>query len=41
MSRGIRQGCHISALLYLFIAEVLAIKLKTNNDIKGIKLKRN
>lgn len=38
MSRGIRQGCPISALLYLFIAEVLAIKLKTNNDIKGIKL---
>lgn len=38
MSRGIRQGCPISALLYLFIAEILAIKLKTNNDIKGIKI---
>lgn len=37
MSRNIRQGCPISALLYLFIAELLAIKLKTNNDIKGIK----
>lgn len=29
---------HISALLYLFIAEILAIKLKTNNDIKGIRI---
>lgn len=38
MSRGIRQGCPVSALLYLFIAEILAIKLKTNNDIKGIKI---
>lgn len=38
MSRGIRQGCPISALLYLFIAEILAIKLKTNNDIKSIKI---
>lgn len=36
MSRGIRQECPISALLHLFIAEILAIKLKTNNDIKGI-----
>ena len=28
MSRGIRQGCPISALLYLFVAEILALKIK-------------
>lgn len=38
MSRGIRQGCPISALLYLFVAEILSLKLKNNNQIKGIQL---
>ena len=27
MSRGIRQGCPISALLYLFVAEILSLNL--------------
>ena len=30
MGRGIRQGCPISALLYLFVAEILAIKIRHN-----------
>lgn len=38
MWRGLRQGCHISALLYLFFVEILAIKFKTNDDMKGIKI---
>lgn len=38
MSRGIRQGCPISAFLYLFVAEILSLKLKTNNQIKGNEL---
>lgn len=38
MSRGIRQGCPISALLYLFVAEILSLKLKNNNQIKDIQL---
>lgn len=41
MERGIRQGCPISALLYRFVAEVLAIKIKSDPNIKGIKLNAN
>lgn len=36
MNRGISQGCPISALLYLFVAEILAYKLKHNSEIQGI-----
>ena len=35
MSRGIRQGCPISAILYLFVAEILAIKVRVNDQIEG------
>lgn len=38
MSRGIRQGCPISALMYLFVAKTLSSKLKTNDQIKSIHL---
>ena len=38
MNRGIRQGCPISALLYLFVAEILSLKLKSNNEMKGINI---
>ena len=38
MNRGIRQGCPISAMLYLFVAEILALKLRENNNIPGIKI---
>ena len=37
MNRGIRQGCPISAILYLFIAEILSIKVKENENIKGLQ----
>ena len=40
ISRGIRQGCPISALLYLYVAEFFSLKLKDNNDIQGIKTAR-
>lgn len=38
MKRGTRQGCPISALLYLFVAEILAYKLKQNSEIQGINI---
>ena len=38
MSRGIRQGCPISAILYIFVAEILALKLKNNAHVKGISI---
>ena len=39
MERGIRQGCPISALLYLYIAEILSLKIKNNNMIEGFQAK--
>ena len=39
MNRGIKQGCPLSALLFIIVVEILAIKIKQMNDIKGIKVK--
>ena len=35
MERGIRQGCPVSAILFLFVAEILSIKIRQNEEIKG------
>ena len=37
MSRAIRQGCPISAILNLFVAEISAISVTQNVNIHGIK----
>ena len=37
MSRGITQGCPVSVLLFLFVMEILSIKIN-NTSIKGFKL---
>ena len=38
LSRGIRQGCPISTLLYVLVAETLAEAVRVESEIKGIKL---
>ena len=38
LSRGIRQGCPISTLLNILVAETLAEAVRVESEIKGIKL---
>ena len=41
ITRGIRQGDMLSALLYIIQMEPLAEKIRQNKSIKGIKVKLN
>ena len=36
--KGVRQGCPLSALLFIIIADVLALKIKQNKDIQSIQI---
>ena len=38
ISRSVRQGCPISALLFILVAEILAISIRDNKDIQGIAI---
>ena len=40
LSRGIRQGCPISALLFLLVAETMACIIKKNKGIRGISIEK-
>ena len=38
--RGIRQGCAISAMIFILVVEILALKLKQNQDVRGISVRK-
>lgn len=38
MTRGIRQGSTLSALLFILTVETLAIRLKSSKEIHGFKI---
>ena len=38
LKRGVRQGCPLSALLYVLVIEVLAIQLRINPNIVGFQI---
>ena len=38
-SRGIHQGCPLSALLFVLSVEIMALNLRRSKDIKGITVK--
>ena len=39
ISRGIRQGCPLSSLIFVIAVEILACRLRQDKDIKGFQIK--
>ncbi len=40
VSRGIKQGCPLSALLFIISVEIMALNIKQNTEIKGYRMCR-
>ena len=41
LQRGIRQGCPCSSIIFVIAVEIMANRLRYNNNIKGIEIKLN
>ena len=38
LEKGVRQGCPLSVYLFILVAELLSIKIRSDDEIKGIQL---
>jgi len=38
LKRGVRQGCPVSALIFLLVVEVMALDIEQNSSMKGFRL---
>lgn len=38
LERGIRQGCPVSALLFILVVEILAQRIRNDTEVKGINI---